>query len=95
MRRFTTSPSEVRRWAEAHDARPALTPGGELALALPGHGRDFERITWDEFAGFFTADHLAFVYEDDATSDFFLLGDQADCRHFAEMAVPHEYAEAP
>jgi hypothetical protein len=75
--RITTDHDEIRRWAEAHGARPARVKGtggpgdpGILRLDLPGDGPDpnLEEISWDEWFRAFDENRLALVYEDETVS---------------------------
>lgn len=93
MRHLSGDPGDARRWAEARNARPFVTAEGELELAMPD--REYgagEPMSWDEFAGIFTAERLVFVYDDVPGSDFFAIGPAESVRHFAETAVPEQPA---
>ncbi|WP_049923741.1 hypothetical protein [Halopiger djelfimassiliensis] len=73
QRRVTTDPERIREWAEARDAVPVSTHGGE------GHGHTFaqrdeldpgqDELSWDEFAETFTNRDLVFVYHDAEPTD--------------------------
>jgi hypothetical protein len=91
MRHLSGDPNDARRWAEARHARPSVTDEGELELALPD--REFsagEPVSWEEFAGIFTAEQLFFVWDDVPGSDFFAIGPEQRVRHFAEEALPEQ-----
>lgn len=89
MRYLTHDPAEVRRWAEARGARPAISDDGFLQLAMPDHEYTAERrLSWEEFAGHFTAERLAFVYDEVRGSDFWAIGPEAEVRPFVEEAIP-------
>jgi hypothetical protein len=71
--RATTDHDEIRRWAEAHGARPARVKStggpndpGILRLDLPGDGPDpnLEPISWEEWFRAFDENNLAFLYEE-------------------------------
>jgi len=89
MRYLTHDPGVARRWAEERSARPALTDDGMLVLVMPDREYTAEgRLTWEEFAGLFTAEHLAFVYDEVPGSDFWAIGPEVEVRPFAEEAIP-------
>jgi len=89
MRYLTHDPSVVRRWAEKRGARPALSDDGLLQLAMPDHEYTAaNRLTWEEFAGHFTAENLAFVYDEVPGSDFWAIGPEHEVRPFVEEAIP-------
>lgn len=89
MRYLTFDPAEVRRWAENRGATPAVTEDGLLILAMP----DLEyttstELTWEEFAGMFTAEGVAFVYDEVPGSDFWIIGPEPEVRPFVKEAIP-------
>lgn len=89
MRNLSRDPSVVRRWAEARNARPGISDDGLLQLVMPDHEYTSERLlSWEEFAGIFTAEGLAFVYDEVPGSDFWAIGPEAEVRPFAEEAIP-------
>lgn len=88
MRMLTTDPAEVRRWADSRDARPGLTESGELVIRMPGEEDRGPVLRWDEFAGHFTAERMAFVYDELPGSHFWVIGREAEVRQFAEEPVP-------
>jgi hypothetical protein len=64
MLRVTQDVLEIRRWAEARDARPCRNPAsGRLGFAFPGEDCPFP-IGWDEFEPAFCAAGCVFVCED-------------------------------
>jgi hypothetical protein len=72
--KVTTDHEEIRRWAEAHGARPARVRGtggrddpGILRLDLPGDGPDpnLEPISWEDWFRAFDENRLAFLYQDE------------------------------
>lgn len=69
----TTNHDEIRRWAEARDAKPACVKGtggsgdpGMIRLDFPGYsGSDsLQHISWDEWFEAFDENGLALVYQD-------------------------------
>jgi hypothetical protein len=71
--RTTTDHEEIRRWAEARDARPACVRGtgrggdtGMIRLDFPGYtGSDkLQEISWDEWFRSFDDNNLALVYQE-------------------------------
>lgn len=88
MRMLTTDPAEVRRWADDRGARPGITEAGDLVLWMRGEEDRGPVLRWDEFAGHFTAERMAFVYEELPGSSFWIIGREADVRQFAEEPVP-------
>lgn len=89
MRYLTHDPSVVRRWAEERSALPAITEDGLLILAMPD--REYttaNKLSWEEFAGLFTAENLAFVYDEVSGSDFWAIGSEDEVRPFTREAIP-------
>jgi hypothetical protein len=69
----TTDHDEIRRWAEAREARPARVKGtgrgsdpGMIRLDLPGYSgaESLQPISWEEWFEAFDDNDLAFVYQD-------------------------------
>jgi hypothetical protein len=69
----TTDHEEIRKWAEARNAKPACVKNtggksdvGLLRLDFPGYsgGDSLEHIEWDEFFEKFDESNLAFVYQE-------------------------------
>jgi hypothetical protein len=92
MRMLTTDPAEVRQWADGRGARPGLTESGDLVLWMPGEADRGPVLRWDEFAGHFTAEHMAFVFDDMPGSGFWVIGREDEVRQFAEEPVPEMLA---
>lgn len=89
MRYLTHDPSVVRRWAEKRGARPAISDDGLLQLAMPDREYTAEgKLTWEEFAGIFSAEGLAFVYDEVPGSDFWAIGPEPEVRPFVAEAIP-------
>ncbi len=72
----TTDHEEIRKWAEARDAKPSCVKGtgdsedvGLLRLNFPGYsGEDsLQEISWDEFFDKFDEQGLALVYEEETS----------------------------
>src|SRR5438093_8323369 len=70
---LTTDHDIIRRWAEAHGARPASVRGtggpgdiGVLRLDFPGYtgAETLEHISWDEWFEKFDERDLALLYQD-------------------------------
>lgn len=70
----TTDHDEIRRWAEARNAKPACVKGtgskndpGMIRLDFPGYsGADsLDHISWDEWFRAFDDNELALVYQDE------------------------------
>lgn len=89
MRYLTYDPAVVRHWAEERGATPAVSDDGLLMVALP----DLEytastEISWEEFAGMFTAEKLAFIYDETPGSNFWVIGPEWEIHPFLEEAIP-------
>lgn len=68
----TTDHEEIKRWAEEHNGRPAVTRHealgggvGIIGIDLRDFGEDeyVQPISWEDFFEQFDRQHLAFVYE--------------------------------
>lgn len=89
MRMLTHDPRIVRLWATVRQAKPAMDDEGALLLALPDHEYTAEvPIGWPEFDRLFTGRGLAFVYEDRARSNFWLIAPDEEAWPFVEEAIP-------
>ena len=77
--RILTDHEEIRRWAEARGARPAVVKGtggdddpGILRLMFPGYSESdeesLEETSWDEFFRKFDESNLALVVQDRSAS---------------------------
>ncbi len=66
MLRTTQDILELRRWAEARDARPCREEeSGRLTLVVPGEGDVRVReVGWEEFEPAFVTRRAVFVYDD-------------------------------
>jgi hypothetical protein len=72
--RTTTDHEEFRRWAEAHDGKPARVRGteddgtgiGVLRIDFPGGAgeEELEHISWDEWFETFDKNKLAALYQE-------------------------------
>jgi hypothetical protein len=69
----TTDHDEIRRWAEARGAKPAMVEGtardgdvGIIRLDFPGYSGEgsLEEISWDAFFEKFDEGGLALVYQE-------------------------------
>ena len=69
----TTDHDEIRKWAEARNAKPACVKGtggngdaGIIRLDFPGYsGEDkLQHISWEEFFEKFDDSNLALVYQE-------------------------------
>jgi hypothetical protein len=70
----TTDHAQIRKWAEARNAKPACVKGtgskadtGLLRLDFPGYSgsESLSHISWDEFFEKFDANGLALLYQDE------------------------------
>jgi hypothetical protein len=89
MLRVTQDVVEIRRWAEAREARPCREPAsGRLALAFPGEPCPFP-VGWDEFEPAFCASRCVFVCEDGPSGRRCFVGAADEVRAFvaAECGV--------
>jgi hypothetical protein len=65
MLRVTQDVLEIRRWADAHHARPCRdAASGRLLLALAGEPCSALGVGWDEFEAAFLASRSVCVYDD-------------------------------
>lgn len=69
----TTNHDEIKRWAEARNAKPACVKGtggggdpGMIRLDFPGYSgsESLQPISWDEWFSAFDRNKLALVYQD-------------------------------
>jgi hypothetical protein len=67
----TTDHQQIKKWAEARDARPATVSGtgkkggaGILRLDFGPKEDKLDEISWDEFFQKFDKEKLAFLYQD-------------------------------
>ena len=67
----TTDHKQIKKWAEARDARPATVSGtgknGEAGILRRDFGPKedkFDEISWEEFFEKFDQEKLAFLYQD-------------------------------
>ncbi len=91
MFRTTQDVVELRRWAEAHGARPCRDERtGRLTLLLPGQGGACD-VGWDEFEPTFLARGDVFVYDESPGHVQCFIGPAADAHAFLCGAVdgPH------
>jgi hypothetical protein len=80
--RTTQDVVELRRWAEAHGARPCRDERtGRLLLALPAQGGACD-VGWDEFEATFLACHDVFVYDEAPGRPRCFVGPAADAHAF-------------
>jgi hypothetical protein len=80
--RTTQDVVEIRRWAEAHGARPCRDEHtGRLGLALPGEGKECD-VGWDEFEPTFLMSHDVFVYDDAPGRARCFVGPASEARDF-------------
>jgi len=63
LRFISQDPHFVRRWAIARGLVPIVGPGGAIELAAPGRMDGATPLSWEEFAGFFTAEALALAFD--------------------------------
>jgi hypothetical protein len=69
---MTVDHEEIRRWAEARGAHPAIVKstraqnGGVIRLDFPGYsGEDsLQKISWEQFFKIFDKNQLALVYQE-------------------------------
>jgi hypothetical protein len=68
----TTDHSEIQKWAEKRDGKPAIVEGtdknggGLLRINFPGYAEDnLKEISWDEFFEIFDDNDLQFLYQDE------------------------------
>src|SRR5581483_2916021 len=64
--KVTIDHDEIRKWAEARGAEPAVVEGTDiLRLDFPGYsGEKLQHISWDEFFQKFDEKGLALMYEE-------------------------------
>ncbi|HEV7678932.1 MAG TPA: hypothetical protein VGQ42_10230 [Candidatus Dormibacteraeota bacterium] len=78
----TKDPEEIRRWAEARNAEPAVAPNtgrdgspGVLTFDFPGGSDNLQHISWDDWLRTFQERNLTFLYQeqkrDGSPSTFF------------------------
>ncbi|WP_242395653.1 hypothetical protein [Anaeromyxobacter oryzisoli] len=83
---------ELRRWAEAHGARPCRDrASGRLVLALPGEceppERDAPGVDWGEWESTFLIWRCAFVYDDAPGSSRCFVGPAQEAHAFLEREL--------
>lgn len=70
----TTDHSEIRKWAEERDGKPAVVEstaengksGGLLRINFPGYAEDnLKEISWEEFFQIFDKNKLEFLYQEE------------------------------
>ncbi len=82
MFRTTQDVVELRRWADAHGARPCRDERtGRLVLVLPGQAAACE-VGWDEFEPTFLVAHDVFVYDDAPGRPRCFIGPAAEAQAF-------------
>ena len=67
----TTDHDEIRRWAEARNAKPVSVAGtgsdddpGILRFDLPGYDEEnLDELSWDDFFAKFDENNLALLYQ--------------------------------
>lgn len=93
MFRTTQDVVEIRRWAEAHGARPCRDERtGRLVLAFPDQGGGCD-VGWDEFEPTFLANHDVLVYDDAPGHARCFIGPVGEARAFVcGGAVDGEHA---
>ncbi len=93
MLHVTQDIMEVRRWAQAHGARPCRDEAtGRIGLAHPGDPCAFE-VGWDEFEPAFCTTHSVFVYEDGPGARRFFVGGAEEAHAYvASHAAPDAHA---
>ena len=79
----TRNPDVIRSWAEARDAVPATTPGGDpdqprvLRFDFPGYDRELQELSWEAWLRVFEERELVFLFQEHMTagnqSNFFRL----------------------
>jgi hypothetical protein len=80
--RTTQDVVELRRWAEAHGARPCRDERtGRLVLSLPGQGSACD-VGWDEFEATFLATHHVLVYDESPGRPRCFVGPPAEAQQF-------------
>jgi hemerythrin superfamily protein len=66
----TRNPEVIRRWAEARNAQPATTPGGDaerprvLRFDFPGYDRELQPMSWDAWLRTFEQRDLVFLFQE-------------------------------
>jgi hypothetical protein len=75
--KITSDHEEIRRWAEARDAKPACVKGtgrskdlGMLRLDFPGYSGEgsLQSVSWEEWFDKFDENNLALVYQETTAS---------------------------
>ncbi len=73
VRFVSVDPSFVRRWAHRRGLAPHLSSRGGIVL-IPRGAHPAASISWEEFAGVFTVEALAFSYDDGAGDERWSIG---------------------
>lgn len=66
----TRNPNVIRSWAEARDAVPATTPGGDpdqprvLRFDFPGYDRELQELSWEAWLRVFEERELVFLFQE-------------------------------
>ena len=66
----TRNPDVIRSWAEARDAVPATTPGGDpdqprvLRFDFPGYDRELQELSWEAWLRVFEERELVFLFQE-------------------------------
>ncbi len=93
MLRVTQDIVEIRRWAEAHGARPCRDEAtGRIELAYPGEPCAFE-VGWEEFEPAFCASRCVFVYDEAPGSHRHFVGGEEEAHAYvAQNCAPGAHA---
>lgn len=82
MLRVTEDVVEMRRWAEAHGARPCRdAASGRIRFAMADDPCAIP-VGWDEFEPVFCAGRCVFVYDDAPGTPRFFVGGAEEARRF-------------
>ena len=66
----TRNPDVIRSWAEARDAVPATTPGGDpdqprvLRFDFPGYDHELQELSWEAWLRVFEERELVFLFQE-------------------------------
>lgn len=81
----TSTPEEIKAWAEKREGRPAKVKGTNdlLRISFPGFSEEkLEDLSWQEFFEIFKENDLEFIYQEETeegeTSRFFKFVEKED-----------------
>jgi hypothetical protein len=94
MLRTTQDVLELRRWAEARDARPCREEeSGRLTLAVPGAAmRRVVEVGWEEFEPAFVTGGFVLVYDDAPGCSTCLVGSIEEAHAYVRAACAADTA---